>query len=213
MPVIERLIKKDESTVVIHLDNGDKLFLSYEVVLKNNIRKSDLISEETFEELITQNRKYHIRQKALSYLARRMHSEKELQLKLLRKMYDKNLIDEVLMNISSAGLLNDVEFANQFADEKLNRKHWGINKVKSELIKRGISSKTIDEVLKKLISVDDQTEVIVKLALQKMKTLLKKETDKRKVKQKLIASLLNKGFRYEDITEALKSIEFPTDSD
>src|SRR5690606_33375573 len=146
MPVVERLVKKDENTVIVHLDSGDELFLSYEVVLKNNIRKSDLISEETFEELITQNRKYHIRQKALTYLARRMHSEKELQLKLLRKMYDKNLIDEVLMNISSAGLLNDAEFANQFVDEKLNRKQWGINKVKSELIKRGISSKTIDEV-------------------------------------------------------------------
>lgn len=213
MPVIERLVKKDDSTVVIHLDNGEKLFLSYEVVLKNNIRKSEVISDEKYEELIYQNRKYHIRQKALSYLARRVHSEKELQLKLLKKLYDKKLIDEVLSSIKSAGLLNDEEFAAQFADEKLNRKNWGINKVKGELIRRGINSQTAGEVINRVISVDSQSASIEKLAKQKLKILLQKESDKRKIKHKLIASLVNKGFRYEDISETLRKKQILTDSD
>jgi len=118
------------------LDCNEKLFLSYEVLLKSGLRKGSEISKDRFDFLVLQNRKYHIRQKAISFLAKRIHSKRELEIKLRKKNYEKELIDDVLNELLVRGLIDDATFANQFTDEKINRKKWGLLKVKSELFKK-----------------------------------------------------------------------------
>ena len=49
---ILRLLKKDENNVIVYLDNGEKLYLSKEVVLSNGLRKNQEISEDHFSFLI-----------------------------------------------------------------------------------------------------------------------------------------------------------------
>jgi regulatory protein len=204
--LIERLVKKDETTVIVYLDNGDKLYLSYEVVLKNGLRKGTEISEDRFDFLIRHNKKYHIRQKTLLYLARRIHSKRELENKLRQKKYEIDLINEVLNNLVEKRIINDESFALHFADEKINRKKWGFMKVKSELIKKGISSELIDKALKSYSTPESQNETAAVLAKKKLNIILKRESDPQKIKQKILSYLVSRGFSYDTSVEVIQSL-------
>ena len=43
--------------------------------------------------------------------------------------------------------MDDSLFAKIFTDEKIKLKNWGKNKIKSELIKRGITANVISDVI------------------------------------------------------------------
>lgn len=204
--LVERIVKKDDTTVVVYLDNSEKLFLSYEVLLKNGLRKGSQISEDRFDFLILQNKKYHIRQKAISYLTRRIHSKRELEIKLRQKKYEIDLINEVLNDLVEKRIVDDENFALHFADEKINRKKWGIMKVKSELIKKGISSELINSTLKSYSSNESQNETAASHAEKKLKILAKRETDPKKIKQKLLSYLVSRGFSYDTAFEVVQSL-------
>ncbi len=209
--IIERIAKKDNETVIIYLDNSEKLFLSYEVLLKSGLRKGSEISEDRFDFLVLQNRKYHIRQKAISFLAKRIHSKRELEIKLRKKNYEKELIDDVLNELLAKGLIDDAAFANQFTDEKINRKKWGLLKVKSELFKKGIAAEVVEDVLKEYSDSENQISNALSLAEKKLNIILKRESDKKKLKQKIIAYLVSRGFSYNVALETIQKLI--TDSD
>ena len=52
---IERIISKNDKNVIVYLEDGEKLFLSKEVVLKNGLRKGDFISDDLSSFLIKEN--------------------------------------------------------------------------------------------------------------------------------------------------------------
>ena len=58
--IIQKIVKKDDKNVIVHLDEGEKLFLSKEVILKNGLRKGDVISEEKHASLIKENQSFFL---------------------------------------------------------------------------------------------------------------------------------------------------------
>lgn len=204
--VVERIVKKDDTTVIVYLDNSEKLFLSYEVVLKNGLKKDSEISEDRFDFLVGQNKKYHIRQKALSYLARRIHSKRELETKLRQKHYEKDLIISVLDDLEENNIINDETFALHFVDEKINRKKWGIIKVRNELMKKGIVSEVVDDIIKIYAGSENQFDNALQLARKKLKLVSNRENDSRKVKQKVLSFLISRGFGYDLSVEVVNEL-------
>lgn len=204
--VVERIVKKDDTTVIVYLDNSEKLFLSYEVVLKNGLKKDSEISEDRFDFLVGQNKKYHIRQKALSYLARRIHSKRELETKLRQKHYEKDLIISVLDDLEENNIINDETFALHFVDEKINRKKWGIIKVRNELMKKGIVSEVVDGIIKIYAGSENQFDNALQLARKKLKLVSTRESDSRKVKQKVLSFLISRGFGYDLSVEVVNEL-------
>ena len=83
---IDRVSRKDEKNVSVYFDNGERLILSEDTFYNSGLRKGDEISEDRFSFFIEQNILYHIKQRALSFLARRFHSERELLIKLKSKI-------------------------------------------------------------------------------------------------------------------------------
>ncbi len=164
---ITRIVKKGKSDVTIYFDNDSVLFLAVEVFLKSGLKKGDDISEDRFSLLIEQNKLFHIKQKAFRLLGRRQHSTSELRRKLWNKDYEQNLIDEVIEDLKKKGYLDDKEFIRAFVAEKSKFKNWSIKKIKSELIKSGLASKLIDEILSKEPS-DSDSENAMKLAKKKI---------------------------------------------
>ena len=203
---IEKVTKKDGNTVIVHLDDGQKLFLSYEVFMKNGLRKNDEISDGRFSSLITENQLYHIKQRALRYLGRRPHSVSELRIKLRGKDYAAELIDAVISELKEKRFLDDKNFAQLFTEENLSVKKWGKNKLRSELIKRGITRDIIDEVLAERLGGDEQTENAEDLARKKFRSLISRKLDKDKLRVKLLSFLASRGYDYEVSKNAVDKI-------
>ncbi|HSD64915.1 MAG TPA: regulatory protein RecX [Ignavibacteriaceae bacterium] len=201
---IERVVKKDDENVIIYLDNQEKLFLSYEVFLKNRLKKDMEITEDGFSFLVRENQKYFIRKKAFNLLGRRLHSCKELRMKLLRNKYDSTLVDSVLEYLKEKNLLNDYEFGKQYAGEKIRTKAWGRNKIISELFKKGLSRGIIDEILNEENL--NYTDNAFTIAEKKLKILSKRDYDGRQLSSKLYTFLSSKGYDYDTITEVVKRL-------
>lgn len=203
---IDRVSRKDEKNVSVYFDNGERLILSEDTFYNSGLRKGDEISEDRFSFFIEQNILYHIKQKALSFLARRFHSERELFIKLKSKSYEERLIKIVLNELREKSFINDQVFANHFIEEKLKKKRWGKNKIKAALFSKGVSASIIDEGLKSFDSEIDQNEAALGLAQKKFEKLKLRESDDRKLKQKLISFLLSRGFDYEVSSEVVNKI-------
>jgi regulatory protein len=203
---IEKVLKKDEKNVTLILDNNEKLFLSYEVYLKSGLRKNEEISDSRFSILIEENQLFHIRQKAFRLLGRRQHSAFELKLKLKQKRYNEQLIDRVINQLRNSNYLNDLEFAKTFTEENIKNKLWGQRKIEAELIKKGIDREIITQIINEKFSDSDQFDNAIELARKKYKSLLDRNTNKEKIKSKLISFLLSRGYNYDTVKKVAETI-------
>jgi regulatory protein len=200
-----RVVKKGKSDVTIYFDNDSVLFLAVEVFLKSGLKKGDDISEDRFSLLIEQNKLFHIKQRAFRLLGRRQHSTSELKRKLWNKDYEQKLIDEVIEDLKKNGYLDDKEFIRAFVAEKSKTKKWSFKKIKSELIKSGLSSKLIDETLSNGPK-DSDNEKAMKLAKKKYEILMKRNLETKDLRNKLSTYLFSKGFEYDLIKEVCSKI-------
>lgn len=200
-------INKVKNNVRILLDNGEKIFLRYEVFLKNGFRKGDEINEEEIAGLIRQNQFFFIKESAYRFLGIRLHSEKELQRKLLSKKYDKDIVASVLKELKDNNYLDDELFAREYSDERINKKSIGPNRVRLELKSKGVASEVIDRIMQDKAGSPD-SESAYQLVQKKLQSSKYKDLDKRKLSQKLYAFLLSRGFDFDVIKEVVnKSIQ------
>ncbi len=199
--IVSRIVKKDARNVIVHFDNDEVLFLSVDIFYKSGLRKNDEISDGRFSSLIKENRLFHIKQRAFRYLGRRQHSTSELQIKLKQKGYETELIKEVLGDLKQKNYLDDTEFAKMFVEEKIKLKLWGEQKLRSELIKKGIKTEIISDVLRNIISDEDKLNNAMIVAEKKYVALMTRGLNNETIKNKLIAFLNSRGYNYDLIKE------------
>ncbi len=164
------------------------------------------IDEDDFEELkeeITMRRAWL---SALDLLSMRSHSQIELIMKLRRK-YSQETAEAVAHKAAELGLIDDETFAEIYAKELIERKKYGLSRVKNELRLKGISSDIIESVL---LSLDiDAKESIINLVERKYSRKISDEKGKRQV----IAALQRLGYSYSDIKSALREFDEAEDFD
>ncbi|MEG8947330.1 regulatory protein RecX [Rosettibacter firmus] len=198
-------IKKKGNNVEIQFDEGKPILLDHRVVIDNGLRKNDVITESKKNELLHLNEKFIIKNTALKFILRRLHSVQELKNKLLKKNFNKELINEVINELISKNYLNDLEFCKAYFEERFVRKKIGINKIKLELLKKGVEKKIIDEVINEAdenASLNNAYEV----AIKKLRLIQHKKLDKQKKQQKLYSFLVSKGFQTDIILKVLKKL-------
>ena len=205
--IIAKIQKKNDNNVIVLFDDDQKLFLSYEVLLKNGLRKGTEISESHFDYLVKENQKYFIKQKAYTYLGKRLHSVYELKTKLRQKKYDKDLIQSAIEDLQKADILDDMRFAEMYSDEKLRLKLWGKTKLKSELMKKGISSAIIASVLEdKFPDASEEIDNASRLVKKKYDQLKNRNMEHQKLLKRLYAFLISKGYSYDVSRQAIEKI-------
>jgi len=203
---ILKLLKKDESNVIVYLDNGEKLYLTQEVIMMNGLRKNQEISEDHFSFLINENKKFHIKQRAFRLLGRRLHSINELRIKLLQKDYEKEIVEKVLNELIVSRYLDDYRFSIMFTEEKIRTKLWGKNKIKAELLKKKINPEIMDDVLKEKFPEGNFVNDAITLAEKKLKSFSNRGFDNQKLKSKLFSFLYSRGYDFETSKEAINKI-------
>lgn len=208
--LVTGLVRKGNK-VKIFFDDESFIAVSYEVAMESGLRKNDALTEEEKTALIRENELFELKNSAFRYLSRRIHSRNELRLKLVQKKYDHKLIYEVLDYLQDKNYLNDTEFAEKFALEKITLNKIGVHKVKGELLKKGVDREIIESVLSKF---DDDPVILQnaeKLARKKLDQLSRKDSNKIQKKQKLYQFLRSKGFKSEIISQIIEKIDLESD--
>ncbi|NMB81541.1 MAG: regulatory protein RecX [Ignavibacteria bacterium] len=197
-------LKKKNSSVELYFEDGNSIVVDYGVVVSNGIRKNDDLSQDKIEYLLNRSELKKIQNYAFRFLGIRNHSSLEIKLKLFKKKFPHDLVNEAVNDLLDRNILNDQQFAQQYLEEKTTKGKSGPGKIKSELIRKGISR----EILEELFAKADNTQTIetaLKLAIKKQKSI--KEKDFKKSKQKIFSFLHNKGFDSDIIANVLNKLK------
>lgn len=166
------------------------------------------INEEELTELLDSVSFRRAYNKGLDLLSRRPYGVKELVKKLCEKGHEKEASQNACERLLELGLLNDEEYARILSDDLINRKNYGIKRVKQELAYRGISREIIENTID---SIDNDAENRIILVIKKK--YLNKLNDE-KGRKRAIDGLIRLGFSYSEIKSALKQVsEFTEEED
>ena len=88
----------------------------------------------------------YVREVALRLLARREHSRKELQWKLVSRELPTEVIEAVLDALAKANLLSDIRFAEVYVRSRAER-GYGPHRLRAELRQRGVADALIETSL------------------------------------------------------------------
>lgn len=174
------------------------LFSVDDIILhRNNIQIGSCFTQQELACISKQSLDAKATDKAYSLLSTRMHSKKELYDKLVKK-YDAENAEFAVAKMEELGLVNDAVFAQVKADYMLNVKSQSLAAVKRKLTSLGIDKDIINSVLLNF-ELDNQIDDITRL-------LQTKYMSKLSAPDKVVASLLRKGFRYGEIRRAFDNL-------
>jgi len=141
--------------------------------------------------------------KAAAMLARRSYSRGELRIKLLKAAGEAE-VESALSRLEQLNLLNDSEYAYNFALYRIRRENWSGAKVCDALRRRHVESGIIDDALKR-VRHELGAETVPVEYVQKY---CGKHWPLRNPAhiQKLIMHLRRRGFAEDTIESALKKV-------
>ena len=189
--------KFGKSHVKILFDDSNQITLAYEIFLKHQLKLKQGISQAVLSQIVREDQEYSVRQSALGYIARRHHSKNEIRIKLKQKKFDGELIEQTLDQLEQKKYIDDNSFARAFTDEKIKTRNWGRIKIKSELIKRGISTNIIEEIIQEKFSGESEIEAGLELAAKKLRKIKNRKFESDKVKSNIFSFLISRGYNYD----------------
>ncbi|MBR5232768.1 MAG: regulatory protein RecX [Clostridia bacterium] len=154
------------------------------------------VSDEEFEHLkfILISRKAYAQ--ALRFLTLRAHSADELYKKLIKK-HSPESSQYAVEKCRELGFIDDEDFAIRYSQELIQKKKYGLSRVKTELFGKGIDREIIDKVLSELET--DSSSAIIEIVEKKYSSCFENEKDKRR----MISGLMRLGYSYGEIRSAL----------
>ena len=196
--VITRIVagKADPTKANIYIDEKFAFSLPAEAVYAYGLKKGVEITYERFEELSKQKETLKAKSKALDYLSRRPHSEKELRQKLSKKGISDEAVDDSLEYLKDKGYQSDEEYARAL-NEKGQRALWSNRRIMYELILKGVDRELAGEILEPFA---DQDEKIKRLAFKRGGNL------EDSARRKIIDGLMRQGYSYGEIAQALNEL-------
>jgi regulatory protein len=144
--------------------------------------------------------------RALNMLAFRARSVAELRRQLLRKEEPADQVEAAITRLLEQGLLNDADFARQFARLKLAGPGASKFRIIQELGRKGIAKPMVEEALDGLQESDglNASESIHRVAAKKWRSLSK--LDSVTAKRRLYSFLARRGFNPDEIRSAMDGI-------
>lgn len=194
--------KKNKDRLNIYIDDTFAFGISIDVYLKYNLRKDQEIDNDFIEDILLAEENNKAINSALKYLSYRQRSIKELRDHLVRKGYDKSIIENTIDYLEDKNYINDYQFAKSFIRDKSYLNKQGINKIRYDLLNKGVSK----EIVAKTLKFDDDQEFdnAMELANKKMKSY--KNQDRNTIYRKLGGFLQRKGYRYDTVKKVLREV-------
>jgi regulatory protein len=141
--------------------------------------------------------------KAAALLAKRAYSRGELR-KKLAPTGQAPLVEETLNRLEQVHLLNDPEYAYNFALRHFQQVGWGPAKVKENLLRHDVDPDVIDQAIERVRNEADIEAFLVEYIEKRCKKQ-GQQTDPKEI-HKLVLHLVRRGFDENQIFGALRQI-------
>jgi len=195
--------KKNKDRVNIFINNEFSFACSNELIYSHGLKKGLLVEPKSLEEVVKADEYIKGKTAALRYIERAMKTKKQVEDMLYKKEMSEETVSRVIEFLKNYSFIDDKRYAESFIKQKL--KESGKNKIKYDLLKKGIDEELIKELLDK-VSSEDESTVALTLAEKKVRILGKSERDKGKLLGKVTKYLLSKGYTYDLINQVVNKV-------
>lgn len=135
-----------------------------------------------------------------------MRSEKEIRDKLKSKGFTPDIEEQVIQHFKEIGQINDQEFAYSWIRSRL-AKPLGFRAISAELKQKGIAKDIIDRTIAQAACQVDEEKIVKEIAHRRWELYNKRKIEPIKIKNKLYAFLMRRGFKQEVVIEVLNGID------
>lgn len=194
--------QKNKNRVNIYVDNLFSIGIEEELRFKYKLEIGMEVNDAFIKDILRVEEQNKVTNHALKLLSYRQRSEKEIYDALKRKGFEYSYIENVINYCKEYNYLDDRAFAESFIKDKINLNKYGPERIRYELILKGISKDIINELL--VIDYDEQYEIAMKIAEKKLKSYEK--DDRNSIYRKLSGFLQRKGYPYDIISKVIKEI-------
>jgi regulatory protein len=152
------------------------------------------------------------RERALNLLDRRAHSAGEVRVKLLARGFEEALVMLVVDDLQRSGLVNDLEFATAFCQERMHgSRPAGPARLKADLLRRQVSADHAEQALRAVLEeagVDSEFETALAAGRTKWTALRRRPgQDLRQDRERLLRFLAGRGFAFDVGWRVLEVLE------
>lgn len=216
MAVITKITtqQKNQDRYNIFLDRGKGEEFAFsvdsDVLIKFQMKKGMELDDLSLMEINYQDDIRKAYNLAISYLSRRMRSEKEIKDYLVQKEIEEPVIHEVVYKLLAQKYINDQEFGLAYTRTQMKTTDKGPKLIRIELKDKGIEQTIIEMVLEEF-PFDLQLDKALKLCKKNVQKNLKDSN--RVIKQKLEQLLQRKGYSFDVINIAINETELDSDED
>lgn len=194
-------VKRIQGKAVLTLSSGEVYSMPRSMLKERPYRGGMPFDKASFLSFLTERSYPFAMEKAVSLLACRARTEKEIEEALQKNAYPEKTIAHVMQRLHESGYINDREFAEHWIASRTS-KGLGTRKIRMELRQKGVAAEDVDEILSQ-VEDDDLMAGAVKAAQKAMRGKdLSNPTDK----QKIMMALARRGFDYSTARAAIEQI-------
>lgn len=181
-----------------------------EIVILLCLRVGQRFDKEQLVELIKAETRRKARESALRLLSFRDRSIAEIRKRLIGSDFPEDIVEEVIGQLSQAGLLDDSRFSQRWVKSRTidTSKPMGKARLSSELRAKGIEAPMVEEALGNL---DEDTEYALAYSLA-AKKIGKADSLDPSFRNRLTSFLRRRGFSWDVIKKVMES-SCPEDQD
>lgn len=186
--------------IEILLDNNDKIVVSSTTYSDYYLYKGKILSLDEVNEIKKANEISKLKQYVIDLLIRKMYSRQEIINKLIKKQASKETINLIIGDLEKKNFINDKKYCDILIEE-YDQKNYGINKIKHNLLEKGIEKKLVEK-----IEVNHENEL--RKADISLKEFVKSKNNKSytKLNESTYNYLINKGFQVDVVSQAMNKI-------
>ena len=143
-------------------------------------------------------------ERALDMLEARARGVAELRRLLIRKGEPEADVDETIARLQRAGVLDDANYARQFARSKALGAGHSRRRIQQELTRRGVTREVSDAAIEDVFTDEgvDEDAAIDKVARKKLRMLARLDEPTRR--RRLYAFLARRGYDSDDIARVTR---------
>ncbi|MBE6750698.1 MAG: regulatory protein RecX [Ruminococcaceae bacterium] len=191
-------LKKDKKHLTkLLLSNGEEVLLDNDVCAENCLKSGAEIDSQRLKELKHESDYKRAKSRALWYLDRMDYTEKNLFDKLIKAGFSKKISAEVLAWLKEFDLVDDVRYAERFA-ERCKESNISKRECVHKMLQKGIPYDLAKQVTEEL-ETDEEAQINALIERKYARKLLEERGT-----EKVFAALARKGFDFSAIKAALK---------
>ncbi len=195
-------VREEKTGVQVTIGDEERFWLSFSAFRERPLAPGMELDLDEFREWLLARQYPEALNKAVSFLATRARSEKEVREKLESRKYMDHTIDLVLYKLSKERIVDDEAFALDWAQARAHRQ-LGKDRILMELRQKGVPRAMAERAVASL-DAEEADRQAAQLALKLLRRQSGEE-DPRKAMQKVMAGMCRRGFSYGDASAAVEA--------